>query len=295
MQIGFVGLGRMGLNMVTRLRRGGHTVVAYDRSADAVARAGAAGARGVSTLEALVEELSPPRAVWVMVPAGEPTESTVSALGRLLSAGDAIIDGGNTNFHDDVRRAQVLGAKRLDYVDAGTSGGIWGLQEGYCLMVGGKADVCKRLEPIFLTLAPPDGYLRVGDHGAGHYVKMVHNAHRVRADAGVRRRLRADARERVQDRSGRGCRPLEPRQRRALVAAGTGGARAGRGCRFVRRSRDTSRIPAKGAGRCTKRSIAACRCRSCPPRCSRGSARATTTRSPSGCWRRCGISSAATP
>jgi len=111
-----------------------------------------------------------------MVPSGEPTESTVSTLGRLLSAGDAIIDGGNTNFHDDVRRAQVLGAKRLEYVDAGTSGGIWGLQEGYCLMVGGKAEVCKWLEPIFLTLAPPDGYLHVGDHGSGHYVKMVHNA-----------------------------------------------------------------------------------------------------------------------
>jgi 6-phosphogluconate dehydrogenase len=175
MQIGFVGLGRMGLNMVTRLVRGGHTVVAYDRSADAVARAEAAGAKGVSTLEALIEGLAAPRAVWVMVPSGDPTESTVAALGRLLSAGDAIIDGGNTNFHDDVRRAQVLSAKRLEYVDAGTSGGVWGLQEGYCLMVGGKADVCKRLEPIFLTLAPTDGYLHVGDHGAGHYVKMIHN------------------------------------------------------------------------------------------------------------------------
>ena len=175
MQIGFVGLGRMGLNMVTRLVRGGHAVVAYDRSADAVARAEAAGAKGVSTLDALIEGLAPPRAVWVMVPSGEPTESTVSALGRLLSAGDTIVDGGNTNFHDDVRRAQTLGAKRVDYVDAGTSGGIWGLQEGYCLMVGGKPEVCKRLEPIFLTLAPSDGYLRVGDHGAGHYVKMIHN------------------------------------------------------------------------------------------------------------------------
>jgi 6-phosphogluconate dehydrogenase len=176
MQIGFIGLGRMGLNMVTRLAQGGHTVVAYDRSADAVARAEAAGAKGVSTLETLIEGLSAPRAVWVMVPSGDPTESTVSALGRLLSAGDAIIDGGNTNFHDDVRRAQALAAKRLDYVDAGTSGGIWGLKEGYCLMVGGKSDVCQRLEPIFLTLAPPDGYLHVGDHGAGHYVKMIHNA-----------------------------------------------------------------------------------------------------------------------
>jgi 6-phosphogluconate dehydrogenase len=176
MQIGFIGLGRMGLNMVTRLQRGGHAVVAYDRSADAVSRAEAAGATGVSTLDTLVEELSTPRAVWVMVPSGEPTESTVAALGRILSPGDAIIDGGNTNFHDDVRRAQVLGAKGIHYVDAGTSGGIWGLQEGYCLMVGGKADVCKRLEPAFLTLAPAGGYLHVGDHGSGHYVKMVHNA-----------------------------------------------------------------------------------------------------------------------
>ena len=175
MQIGFVGLGRMGLNMVTRLIRGGHAVVAYDRSADAVARAEAAGARGVSTLETLIEGLAAPRAVWVMVPSGDATESTVSALGRILAAGDAIIDGGNTNFHDDVRRAQALAAKRVDYVDAGTSGGIWGLQEGYCLMVGGTPEVCARLEPIFLTLAPRDGYLRVGDHGAGHYVKMIHN------------------------------------------------------------------------------------------------------------------------
>ena len=175
MQIGFVGLGRMGLNMVTRLVRGGHSVVAYDRSADAVARADAAGAKGVSTLDALIAGLTAPRAVWVMVPAGDPTESTVAALGTLLSAGDTIIDGGNTNFHDDVRRAQTLAATRLEYIDAGTSGGIWGLQEGYCLMVGGKPEVCKRLEPIFLTLAPADGYLRVGDHGAGHYVKMIHN------------------------------------------------------------------------------------------------------------------------
>ena len=175
MQIGFVGLGRMGLNMVTRLVQGGHTVVAYDRSADAVARAEAAGARGVSTLDTLIEGLAAPRAVWVMVPSGDPTESTVTALGRLLSAGDTIVDGGNTNFHDDVRRAQSLASRRIDYVDAGTSGGIWGLKEGYCLMVGGRPEVCARLEPIFLTLAPKDGYLRVGDHGAGHYVKMIHN------------------------------------------------------------------------------------------------------------------------
>jgi 6-phosphogluconate dehydrogenase len=175
MQLGFVGLGRMGLNMVTRLLRGGHTIVAYDRSADAVARARAAGAQGVASLDALVAALTPPRAAWVMVPSGDPTESTVSALAGLMSADDTIIDGGNTNFHDDVRRGEALAATHLHYVDAGTSGGIWGLEEGYCLMVGGEAEVCKRLEPIFLTLAPTDGYLRVGDHGAGHYVKMVHN------------------------------------------------------------------------------------------------------------------------
>src|SRR5687767_9949945 len=154
MQIGFVGLGRMGLNMVTRLTRGAHQVVAYDRSPDAIAKAEAAGARGADSLDALVAALEPPRAVWVMVPAGDPTQSTVTALAERLARGDVIIDGGNTNFHDDVRRAVALSATGIHYVDAGTSGGIWGLKEGYCLMVGGEADVCRRLEPIFLTLAP---------------------------------------------------------------------------------------------------------------------------------------------
>jgi 6-phosphogluconate dehydrogenase len=175
MQIGFVGLGKMGSNMTTRLLRGGHQVVAYDRDAAVVERAADAGAAGASSLDELVEALAPPRAVWVMVPAGEPTESTVEALGERLDADDAIVDGGNTHFADDIRRAAALGRKGIHYVDAGTSGGVWGLAEGYCLMVGGQADVCRRLEPVFLTLAPPDGYLRVGDHGAGHYVKMVHN------------------------------------------------------------------------------------------------------------------------
>ncbi len=175
MQLGFVGLGKMGLNMVTRLVRGGHQVVGYDRSDGALAQAREAGAAGVASLQGLVAGLQPPRAVWVMVPAGAPTESTVAALGDLLSADDTIVDGGNTNFKDDVRRAHALSAKGIHYVDAGTSGGIWGLQEGYCLMVGGDADVCRRLEPLFLTLAPEAGYLRVGDHGAGHYVKMIHN------------------------------------------------------------------------------------------------------------------------
>jgi 6-phosphogluconate dehydrogenase len=176
MQLGFVGLGKMGLNMVTRLERGGHDVVAFDRSAEAVSKAGAVKAAGVTSLEALVGALAVPRHVWLMVPAGDPTESTIAALSNLLAPGDVIIDGGNTNFHDDQRRAKTLAAKQLHYVDAGTSGGVWGLTEGYCLMVGGEPDICKRLEPIFLTLAPTDGYLHVGDHGAGHYVKMVHNA-----------------------------------------------------------------------------------------------------------------------
>jgi len=175
MQLGFVGLGKMGLNMVTRLVAGGHEIVAYDRDAAATARAASAGAHGAATLGALVAALSPPRAVWLMVPAGASTESTIAALADVLSPNDVVIDGGNTNFHDDVRRAEALGARDLHYVDAGTSGGVWGLKEGYCLMVGGEEDVCLYLEPIFLTLAPKDGYLRVGGHGAGHYVKMIHN------------------------------------------------------------------------------------------------------------------------
>ena len=175
MELGFVGLGKMGLNMVTRLRRGGHRIVAFDRAFEAVARAETAGADGADSLPDLVARLSAPRAVWIMVPAGAPTESTVTSLGELLSDGDAIIDGGNTNFQDDVRRAAALKARGISYIDAGTSGGIWGLQEGYCLMVGGEAAVCRRLEPIFHTLAPPNGYLRVGESGAGHYVKMIHN------------------------------------------------------------------------------------------------------------------------
>src|SRR5262249_37047140 len=154
--------------MVKRLVGGGHQVVAFDRTPAAVDLAVAGGAKGVSSLAALVEALAPPRAIWVMVPSGDPTESTIAALSSLLSRDDIIVAGGNTNFRDDVRRAQELGAKGLHYVDAGTSGGIWGLTEGYCLMVGGEESACRALEPVFLTLAPEQGYLRVGDHGAGH-------------------------------------------------------------------------------------------------------------------------------
>jgi 6-phosphogluconate dehydrogenase len=176
MQIGFVGLGKMGMNMVTRLARGGHEVIGFDRSPDAVAHVSTVGARGVPSLQALVQALAAPRAVWVMVPAGAATESTIADLAGLLQSGDTLIDGGNTNFHDDISRAGMLATRGIAYVDAGTSGGIWGLQEGYCLMVGGPEAACRRLEPVFLTLAPVDGYARVGESGAGHYVKMVHNA-----------------------------------------------------------------------------------------------------------------------
>jgi 6-phosphogluconate dehydrogenase len=175
MQIGFVGLGRMGGNMVTRLLRSNHQVIAYDRAEAARAAVEKGGARGVDSLDALVGALTPPRAVWVMVPAGAATESTINELAGKLAAGDVIIDGGNTKWTDDVRRAEALKPRGIHYVDAGTSGGIWGLENGYCLMVGGEKDVVTRLAPIFTTLAPPDGFLHTGAAGSGHYVKMIHN------------------------------------------------------------------------------------------------------------------------
>ncbi len=177
MELGMVGLGRMGANMTSRLIAGGHRVVAFDRAAEPVARAVAGGARGADSLEALVEALAAPRAVWVMVPSGEPTEQTVRALGQLLAAGDTIIDGGNSNYADSVRRGAALAERGLQFVDCGTSGGVWGLQEGYSMMVGGAAEAVDRLRPVFETLAPaPDrGWGRVGPVGAGHFTKMVHN------------------------------------------------------------------------------------------------------------------------
>ena len=175
MEIGFVGLGRMGGNMVTRLTRGGHRVVAFDPSPQAAALAKANGAELVASLAELPRALKAPRAVWVMVPAGEATESAIRTLAGALERGDTIVDGGNTRWKDDVRRGAELSARGLHYVDAGTSGGVWGLQNGYCLMVGGDKGPVERLAPIFTTLAPPDGWLHVGGIGAGHYVKMIHN------------------------------------------------------------------------------------------------------------------------
>jgi 6-phosphogluconate dehydrogenase len=176
MQIGFVGLGKMGGNMVHRIRRDSdHEVVAFDFNADAVAAAESHGASGASSLEELVGQLQAPRVVWVMVPAGDPTEQTVQQLAGLVEAGDVIVDGGNTNWHDDVRRAEALSGQGIHYVDVGTSGGVWGLEVGYCMMVGGPDEGVQRLAPVLDVLAPPEGWRHFGSPGAGHFVKMVHN------------------------------------------------------------------------------------------------------------------------
>ncbi len=192
MQLGMIGLGRMGANMVRRLMRGGHTCVVFDVNPENVKALEAEGAAGAYTLEEFAQKLSAPRAAWVMVPAGEATEKTVGTLGELFQPGDAIIDGGNSYFKDDVRRAKLLAARGIHYVDAGTSGGVWGLERGYCLMIGGPKEAFDRLEPLFRTLAPgsgnvartatretattaEQGYLYCGPSGAGHFVKMIHN------------------------------------------------------------------------------------------------------------------------
>jgi 6-phosphogluconate dehydrogenase len=193
MQIGVVGMGRMGANIARRLMRGGHACVVYDRDTDAVGKVVADGATSAKDLAGLVQALEAPRTVWVMLPAGGPTEQTVSALGDLLSEGDVLIDGGNTFYRDDIRRAKTLKPKGVIYVDVGTSGGVWGLERGYCMMVGGEKASVDRIDPILKTLAPglgdvprtrrqPGadpraelGYIHAGPAGAGHFVKMVHN------------------------------------------------------------------------------------------------------------------------
>ena len=176
MQLGFIGLGKMGGNMVHRiLRDSDHEVVAIDLDAEAVEEAKGHGAATASDYPDLVSKLSAPRTVWVMVPAGDITEQVVDELAGLLEAGDTIVDGGNTNWHDDVRRAAALDERGIHYIDVGTSGGVWGLQVGYCMMVGGHEESVQRLAPILDVLAPPDGWRHFGDAGAGHFVKMVHN------------------------------------------------------------------------------------------------------------------------
>jgi 6-phosphogluconate dehydrogenase len=193
MQIGVIGLGRMGGNISRRLIQNGHEVVVYDRDAKAIAAVSRDGAKGAEGLDKLVAQLRPPRPVWVMLPAGQITEDTIGQLGKLLGAGDIVIDGGNTFWKDDIRRAKMLKERNIHHVDVGTSGGVWGLERGYCMMIGGPKDVVDRLDPIFKTLAPgignaprtpgrggrdpraEQGYIHAGPNGAGHFVKMIHN------------------------------------------------------------------------------------------------------------------------
>src|SRR6516162_2335212 len=193
MQLGMIGLGRMGGNIVRRLMRDGHSAVVYDKDTKAVAGLAGEGAAGAATLEEFIAKLEKPRTVWVMLPAGAITEATIDTLSKLMQAGDVIIDGGNTFWQDDVRRGKALKERGLFYLDVGTSGGIWGIERGYCMMIGGDKAVVERLDPIFASLAPgrgdipptpgrdgrdprvEQGYIHAGPVGAGHFVKMVHN------------------------------------------------------------------------------------------------------------------------
>ena len=175
MRVAMIGLGKMGGNMTARLLEKGHEVVAYDRTAQAVARAAALGAKAADGLPNVIAQLTSPRVVWIMVPAGAPVDETIATLLTGLSRGDVIIDGGNSRYHDTLRRAEELAARGIEFVDAGTSGGIWGKENGYCLMVGGSDRAVKLCEPLFTALAQEGGYAHVGPSGAGHYVKMVHN------------------------------------------------------------------------------------------------------------------------
>ena len=175
MRLAMIGLGKMGGNMTARLLERGHEVVAFDRSADVVQRTVALGATGASSLADVVTALRPPRIVWIMVPAGAPVDETIAALVSGLEEGDVVIDGGNSRYVDTLRRARALEQRQIDFVDAGTSGGIWGRENGYCLMVGGSSRAIELCGPIFESLAGPGGFAHVGPAGAGHYVKMVHN------------------------------------------------------------------------------------------------------------------------
>lgn len=175
MELGITGLGRMGANMARRWLRNGHRVVVHNRSRGPIEELAAAGAIATYSFEELVAALTPPRAIWIMLPAGDVTERAIETLAGMMSPGDTIIDAGNTMYKDDIRRAEWLKAHNINYIDQGTSGGIWGLELGYCLMVGGEPDAVARLEPAFRDLAPEDGYLHCGPVGSGHFVKMVHN------------------------------------------------------------------------------------------------------------------------
>ena len=329
MELGIVGLGRMGANMARRLMKDGHTIVAYDVSADAVKELEGEGATGASSLEDLASKLSAPRSVWVMVPAGQITEETVQGLEGVLESGDAIIDGGNSYYRDDMRRAKRAAEKGIDYVDCGTSGGVFGLERGYCLMIGGPDEAVERLDPIFASLAPgvesaertpglsgepspaENGYLHCGPNGAGHFVKMVHNGIEYgimaayaeglnvleNADAGKTKRL--DDAETA---------PLDQPEyyefdldipaiaevwRRGSVVGSwlldLTAAALRRKPRARPSSAAASPTPARGAGPRSRRSRRGCRPRSSPPRCTSASTRAISATSATRCCRRCAM------
>ncbi len=334
MQLGMVGLGRMGANLARRAMRDGHTMVVTDVNPAAVDQLEGEGAIGAASLDALVASLAPPRAVWVMVPAGAITERAVADLADRLAPGDVIIDGGNTHYHDDIRRAAELAARGIEYMDVGTSGGVFGLERGFCLMIGGPDATFARLEPIFASLAPgfdaaertpgrdgdpgreEQGYLHCGPAGSGHFVKMVHNGieygmmaamaeglnilHGADAGLALARRRRRDGAARppralpVRDRRAGRDRALAARQRRRLLAPRPHRDRAARVARRSTSSPAGSPTRARAAGPRSRRSR-----RACPPRCS---PRRSTRASPRGaristrtrCCRRCGSSSADT-
>ena len=175
MDLGMIGLGRMGANMTERLLQAGHRVITYDQSPEAIQRVVDIGATGAHSLADFVRQLEPPRVIWLMVPSGDPVDTTIEQLLPILSADDTIIDGGNSNYKDSIRRAEKLKPQSIRFVDVGTSGGIWGLHAGYCMMIGGDKEIVDTLDPIFKTLAPRNGYAHLGPSGAGHYAKMIHN------------------------------------------------------------------------------------------------------------------------
>ena len=331
MQIGMIGLGRMGANMVRRLLTGGHHCVVFDMSPKAVEELVKEKAIGAADLQDLVKKLEKPRAVWLMVPAAV-VDETIADLVPSLEAGDILIDGGNSYYIDDIRRAKELAPKGIHYVDVGTSGGVWGLERGYCMMIGGETQVVKRLDPIFSRLAPGTGdiprtpgrekldgtaelgYLHCGPNGAGHFVKMVHNGIEYGVMAayaeglGILRDANVGKQHAPIDAETTPLRNPEHYQydlnlrdiaevwRRGSVIASwlldLTAACSGRRIRRFPSSPGVYRIPARAAGPSRPPSTKACRCRCSPPRCTSASARAAKRTIRTNCSRRCAISSA---
>ena len=296
MQLGLIGLGKMGGNMAQRLKLGGHQVVGFDFNAEAVARLTASGSLGVASIEELTRNLKAPRAIWIMVPQGSPVDDTIAKLEPHLNPGDILIDGGNSNYKDSMRRHGEVTAKGFHFVDVGTSGGVWGLKEGYSMMIGGDKEPVEYLRPIFEALAPaPDkGWGHVGPAGAGHFVKMVHNG----IEYGL---MQAYAegfsilkqKDRARSEPGADCRNLALRQRGPQLAARPHSRGARSAIPLSRALTRGSTIPARGAGRFLKPSTSTSRPPSSPNRFCAASARASRTISATACWPSCATPSAA--